>query len=331
MRVDRMRRREFVALLGGAVAWPVAARAQRQPTPVVGFLGSLSPEAVARPLNAFRNGLAEIGYRENETVAVEYRWAAGEYDRLPALAADLVEHHVTVLVTAGGDPPAFAARRATTTIPIVFMVGRDPVKLGLVASLSRPGGNATGINLLITEMESKRIEILRAIAPDAARIAVIMNPKNADAEVQLLDVRSAARILGRQIDIIDASNDLDLGRAFTRIAQGKTGAFILAADPFFVNRRDRIISFASENRIPAVYFVREFADSGGLISYGSNLTDAYRQVGLYAGKILNGVKPSELPVVQPTRFELVVNLRTAKALGLEVPPTLLALADEVIE
>jgi len=331
MRVDRMRRREFVALLGGAVAWPVAARAQRQPTPVVGFLGSLSPEAVARPLNAFRNGLAEIGYRENETVAVEYRWAAGEYDRLPALAADLVEHHVTVLVTAGGDPPAFAARRATTTIPIVFMVGRDPVKLGLVASLSRPGGNATGINLLITEMESKRIEILRAIAPDAARIAVIMNPKNADAEVQLLDVRSAARILGRQIDIIDASNDVDLGRAFTRIAQGKTGAFILAADPFFVNRRDRIISFASENRIPAVYFVREFADSGGLISYGSNLTDAYRQVGLYAGKILNGVKPSELPVVQPTRFELVVNLRTAKALGLEVPPTLLALADEVIE
>src|SRR5262249_2860056 len=270
MRVDRMRRREFVALLGGAVAWPVAARAQRQPTPVVGFLGSLSPEAVARPLNAFRNGLAEIGYRENETVDVEYRWAAGEYDRLPALAADLVEHHVTVLVTAGGDPPAFAARAATATIPIVFMVGRDPVKLGLVASLSRPGGNTTGINLLISEMESKRIEILREAAPDAARIAVIVNPKNADADAQLMDVQSAAHALGRQIEIIDASNDLELDMAFARLAREKIGGFILAADPFFVDRRDRIISFASQDRMPAVYFVREFADSGGLISYGSS-------------------------------------------------------------
>ena len=327
-----MRRRDFIKVIAGSSAtWPLAARAQQPEMPVIGFLCSLSPAAVARPLAAFRQGLENVGYEEGKTVAVEYRWAEGQYDRLPALAADLVRHRVSVIVTVGGDPPAFAAKAASMTTPIVFMVGRDPVKLGLVATLNRPGGNATGINLLITEMETKRIELLRELVPAAAKFAALINPKNADAQVQLNDVQSAAHILGQQIEIIDASDELDLDKAFARLTQDKIGGFVLVADPFFVNRRDQIISFAKEHRIPAVYFVREFADSGGLASYGTSLVDAYRQVGIYAGKILNGAKPTELPVVQPTKFELVINLKTAKALGLTIPPSLLATADEVIE
>jgi putative ABC transport system substrate-binding protein len=327
-----MRRREFMSLLGGAATvWPFAARAQQPAMPVIGFLGSLSPAAVARPLAAFRKGLENVGYEEGKTVAVEYRWAEGQYDRLPTLAADLVQHRVAVIVTVGGDPPAFAAKAASTATPIVFMVGRDPVKLGLVTSLNRPGGNATGINLLITEMETKRIELLRQLVPTAPKLAVIINPKNADAEVQLTDVHSAAHSLGQQIQIIYASDELDLEKTYARLIQDKVGGFSLVADPFFVNRRDQIISFAKEHGIPAVYFVREFADSGGLASYGTSLSDAYRQAGIYAGKILNGTKTTELPVVQPTRFELVINLKTAKALGITVPPSLLATADEVIE
>jgi putative ABC transport system substrate-binding protein len=331
MRSDQLKRRKFITLLGGATAWPLAARAQQQAMPVIGFLCSLSREAVARPLTAFRKGLENVGFREGQTVAVEYRWAEGHYDRLPALAAELVGDQVGVIVTVGGDPPAFAAKAATAKIPIVFMVGRDPVKLGLVASLSRPGGNATGLNLLISEMESKRIDLLRDLAPSAGKFSVLLNPKNADTEAQLSDVQSAAQVLGRQIEIVKASDDQDLEAAFARMIQEKIEGFALVADPFFVNRRDRIISFAARNSIPAVYFVREFADSGGLISYGSNLADAYQQVGLYAGKVLSGVKPSELPVVQPTKFELVINLKTATALRIDVPPKLIALADETIE
>lgn len=327
-----MRRREFITLLSGTAAtWPLVARAQQRPVPVIGFLGSLSPAAVARPFAAFREGLENVGYEEGQTVAIEYRWAEGQYDRLPTLAADLVRHRVTVIVTVGGDPPAFAAKAASTTTPIVFMVGRDPVKLGLVTSLNRPGGNATGVNLLITEMETKRIELLRKLVPTAPKLGVIINPKNADAEVQLSDVQSAAHSLGQQIQIIYVSDELDLEKAFARLTQDKVGGFSLVADPFFVNRRDQIISFAKEHGIPAVYFVREFADSGGLASYGTNLADAYRQAGIYAGKILNGAKTTELPVVQPTRFELVINLKTAKALGITVPTSILATADEVIE
>ena len=269
-------------------AWPLAARAQRPAIPVIGFLCSLSREAIARPLIAFRKGLEDAGFREGQTVAVEYRWAEGDYDRLPALAAELVQDKVAVIVTIGGDSPAFAAKAATDIIPIVFMVGRDPVKLGLVASLSRPGGNATGLNLLISEMESKRIELLRELEAAAGKLAVLLNPKNADAEAQLSDVQSAAQVLGQQIEIIKASDDQGLEGAFARLTQDKIGGFTLVADPFFVNRRDRIISFAAHNTIPAVYFVREFADSGGLISYGSNLADAYQQVRTLCGENSQG-------------------------------------------
>jgi putative ABC transport system substrate-binding protein len=326
-----MRRREFITLLGTGLAAPLAARAQQPSMPVIGFLGSLSSQAVLRPLIAFRKGLEDVGYREGQSVTVEYRWAEGQYDQLPALAAELVRDQVTVIVTIGGDPPAFAAKTATAMIPIVFMVGRDPVKLGLVASLNRPGGNATGLNLLISEMETKRIELLRELSPSDAKLAVLLNPKNADAEAQLSDVLFAAQTLGRHMETINASNDRELDLAFARLIQEKIEGFTLVADPYFVNRRETIISFAAHNGIPAVYFVREFADSGGLISYGSNLADAYHQVGVYAGKILSGTKPSELPVVQPTKFELVINLKTAKTLRMSIPPTLLALADEVIE
>jgi putative tryptophan/tyrosine transport system substrate-binding protein len=256
------------------------------------------------------------------------RWSL---DRLPALAADLVSRQVTVVVTVGGDPPAFAAKAASTTIPIVFIVGRDPVELGLVKSLNRPGGNATGINLLLSEMESKRIELIRQLAPTSRILAVLVNPKNADAGVQLEVIQSAAHALTEQIKIYSVSNEVELENAFASFREDDVKGFILVADPFFVNRRDQIISFAARGRFVGVYFLREFAESGGLASYGSDLTEAYRQAGVYAGKILSGAKPNDLPVVQPTKFDLVINLKTARALGLNVPPSLLAIADRVIE
>jgi putative tryptophan/tyrosine transport system substrate-binding protein len=326
-----MRRREFIAAIGGAVTWPLVVRAQQPALPVVGFLSSLSSAALTGPVLAFRQGLGSLGYEEGKNVAIEFRWAEGHYDELPALATELVQKRAAVVVTVGGDPPAFAAKAASTTIPLVFMVGQDPVKLGLVTSLSRPGGNATGVNLLISETESKRIDLLRQLAPAASLFAALINPKNADAEVQSSAVKSAAHSLGQQIEIINASNELELENAFARFVQDRIGGFVLTADPFFVYRREQIILAAAEHQIPGVYFLHEFAESGGLASYGTSLADAYRQAGVYAGKILGGTKPADLPVIQPTKFELVINLKTAKALSLTVPPSVLAIADQVIE
>jgi ABC-type uncharacterized transport system substrate-binding protein len=326
-----VRRREFLTSLAGLTTWPFGVRAEQAAIPAVGFLSSLSAAALAGPVAAFRDGLQSAGYTEGKNVEIEFRWADGRYERLPALAADLATRQVAVMVTVGGDPPAFAAKAASTTIPIVFMVGRDPVELGLVRSLNRPGGNATGINLLITEMESKRIELIQQLAPTRNVLAVLVNPKNADADVQLKAVQSAAHAFNKQIKIFNVSNEVELEKAFARFREEDIGGFILVADPFFVNRRDQIISSAAQGRFPGVYFLREFAESGGLASYGSNLVEAYRQAGVYTGKILSGSKPNDLPVVQPTKFDLVINLKTAKALGLNVPPSVLAIADEVIE
>jgi len=329
-----VKRRDFIGLLGGATAcgaWPGTSFAQQPPRPMVGFLSSLSAAALSGPVAAFRQGLGSVGYEDGKNVTIEFRWAEGHYDRLPALAADLVEQRASVIVSVGGDPPAFAAKAASTTIPLVFMVGQDPVKLGLVTSLNRPGGNATGVNLLVTETESKRVEILKQLAPGASRFAALINPKNADADVQSSAVRAAAQAIGQQIDIIDVSTDLDLDNAFSHLTQADIKGLLLLADPFFVFRRQQIIAQAAQRHIPAVYFLREFAESGGLASYGTSLADAYRQAGIYAGRILGGTKPAELPVVQATKFELVINLKTAKALGLAVPEKLLALAEQVIE
>jgi ABC-type uncharacterized transport system substrate-binding protein len=326
-----VRRREFLTALAGLTTWPFGVHAEQAAIPVVGFLSSLSASALTGPVAAFRDGLQSAGYTEGKNVEIEFRWADGHYDRLPALAADLVARQVAVIVTIGGDPPAFAAKAASTTIPIVFIVGRDPVELGLVRSLNRPGGNATGINLLISEIESKRIELIRQLAPTRHILAVLVNPKNADADVQLKAVQSAAHALNEQIKIFNVSNEAELEKAFANFTENNIGGFILVADPFFVDRRDQIISSAARGRFPGVYFLREFAESGGLASYGSNLGEAYRQAGVYAGKMLNGANANDLPVVQPTKFDFVINLKTAKALGLSVPPSLLALADEVIE
>jgi putative ABC transport system substrate-binding protein len=305
--------------------------AEQAAIPAVGFLSSLSAAALTGPVAAFRDGLQSAGYMEGKNVEIEFRWADGLYDRLPALAADLATRQVAVIVTVGGDPPAFAAKAASTTIPIVFMVGRDPVELGLVRSLNRPGGNATGINLLIAEMESKRVELIQQLVPTRNVLAVLVNPKNADTDVQLKAIQSAAHAFNEQIKIFNVSNEVELEKAFARFREDDIGGFILVADPFFVNRREQIISSAAHGRFPGIYFLREFAESGGLASYGSNLAEAYHQAAVYAGKILSGAKPNDLPVVQPTKFDLVINLKTAKALGLNVPPSLLAIADEVIE
>ena len=326
-----MRRREFLTSLAGLTTWPFGVHAEQAAIPAVGFLSSLSAAALSGPVAAFRDGLQSAGYTEGKNVEIEFRWADGHYDRLPALANDLVRRQVAVIVTLGGGPPASAAKAASTTIPIVFMVGRDPVEMGLVKSLNRPSGNATGINLLIVEMESKRIELIRQLAPTNSVFAVLVNPKSADADVQLKAVRSAAHALNEQIKIFNISNEVDVERAFAKLREDGIGGFILVADPFFVNRRDQIISSAAQGRFPGLYFLREFAESGGLASYGSDLAEAYRQVGVYTGKILSGAKPDDLPVVQPTKFDFVINLKTAKAQRLNVPPSLLAIADEVIE
>jgi putative ABC transport system substrate-binding protein len=324
-------RRLFLSALGGAtVAWPLAARAQ-QTAPVIGFLNSLSAASMARPVAAFLEGLKENGFIENQNVTIDYLWAEGKYDRLPALAAELVRREVTVIAAIGGDPAALAAKAATSTIPIVFLVGRDPVTLGLVSSLNRPGGNATGVNLFITETEAKRIGLLHEMVPAATTLGVLMNPKTADAEAELVEVQAAARTLRQAIDVMNASDELGIEAAFTVFAQSKIGAVLVAADPFFNNRRDLIVALAARHAIPTIYPLRDFADSGGLISYGTSLTDAYRQVAIDVGRILKGEKAAEIPVVQPTKFEMVINLKTAKTLGLTVPNALLATADAVIE
>jgi putative ABC transport system substrate-binding protein len=327
-----MKRREFIiTLLGGAAAWPLAARAQQAAMPVIGFMSGRSPEDSAHLLAAFRQGLSEVGFVEGQNVAFEFRWARGQYDRLPALAAELVERRVAVLAGVGGDVSAIAAKRATSTIPIVFGTGSDPVAAGLVDSFNRPGGNATGYTLLTNEIEPKRLGLLHELVPDAAFIGALLNPNFPPAARQLREIEDAAPKIGVRLFVTNASNDTELTAAFESFAQQRVRAVLVAADPYFDTRRDRIIALAAQNRLPAIYQFREYAISGGLISYGPRITDGYRQAGIYAGRMLHGAKPADLPVVQPTRFELVINLKTANALGLLVPNAMQLLADEVIE
>jgi putative tryptophan/tyrosine transport system substrate-binding protein len=327
-----MRRREFITLLGGAAAaWPLAARAQQPAMPVIGFMSGRSPEDSAHLLAAFRQGLGEVGFVEGQNVAIEFRWARGQYDRLPALAAELVERRVAVLAGVGGDVSAIAAKRATSTIPIIFGMGSDPVEAGLVDSFNRPGGNATGYTLLTNEIEPKRLGLLHELVPDAALIGALLNPNFPPAARQLREVEDAARTIGERLFVTNASNDTELTAAFVSFVQQRVRAVLVAADPYFDTRRDRIIALAAQNRLPAIYQFREYAVSNGLISYGPRITDGYRQAGIYAGRILHGAKPAYLPVVQPTKFELVINLKTANALGLSVPNSMQLLADEVIE
>ena len=327
-----MRRREFITLLGSAaVTWPALARAQQSTMPTVGFLSTRSPDESAHQLAAFHRGLAENGYVENQNVTVEYRWAMGQYDQMAPLAAELVRRSVGVLVAVGGDPSAMAAKAATTTIPIVATFAGDPVKQGLVASLNRPGGNVTGVSNLITTLEPKRFGLLRELLPQAAKVGILINPNYPTAASQLNEMQEAAREAGVQSHVVRASTDREIDRAFESIAQLQIPALAVAADPFLLARRDQVVGLAARHKVPAIYGFREYALSGGLMSYGIDLSDVYRQLGVYSGQILKGGKPDNLPVAQPTKFEFVINLKTAKTLDLKVPPSLLALADEVIE
>jgi putative ABC transport system substrate-binding protein len=327
-----MRRREFIALLGGVAAWPVTARAQQAAMPVIGFLHAGSPDGFTGRLRAFRQGLEESGYVERENIAIEYRWAEGRYDRLPELAAELVRRQVAVITTIGGPAPAFAAKAATTTTPIVFIVSEDPVRLGLVASLARPGGNLTGINFFTGELAAKRLDMLRELVPGAARFAVLVNPANAAvAESTLTDLESAARTTGLQIQVLKASTSREIDAAFATFVRERPDALFVSADPFFTSRRVQLSTMAAHHAVPSTFSNSAYTEIGGLMSYGPRQADSFRQLGVYTGRILKGAKPADLPVVQATRFELVINLQTARMLGLTVPPTLLATADEVIE
>jgi putative ABC transport system substrate-binding protein len=328
-----MKRREFISLLGGAAAaWPLAARAQQPAMPVVGFLNSSSLDTYSHLLRAFHQGLKDNGYVEGENVTIDYRWADGQLDRLPALADELARRQVATIVATGGGHSALAAQAATSTIPIVFVVGEDPVGLGLVASIARPGGNMTGINFFVYELAAKRLALLRELVPAATRLTVLVNPANAaHTEATLKDVEMAARAIGLQIEIVNASTSREIDRAFAGLARERTDALFVLPDPFFIMRRVQTVQLAARHAIPATYPVRDFAELGGLMSYGTNTVDAWRQAGVYTGRILKGAKPADLPVVQSSKFELVINAQTARMLGITVPPALLAIADEVIE
>jgi putative ABC transport system substrate-binding protein len=324
-------RRQFIAIIGGAAAsWPLAARAQQQPMPVIGYLNNGSPESDVPRLTGLRRGLSQTGYIEGRNLVIEYRWAGNQADRLPALAADLVQLRVAVIVTAGL-PPTLAAKAATASIPIVFGVGANPVQLGLVASLNRPGGNLTGFNVFTGELGAKGLALLHELVPSTPTIGFLENPNNPVFELTTSDVLAAAPVLGLKVQILKAGTDREIDTAFASLVQARTGALLVGGDVFFVNRIEQVIALAARHAIPIMYPVREFAVAGGLISYGTSLIEEFRQVGLYTGRILKGEKPADLPVIQATKFELVINLKTAKALGLQVPDRLLALADEVIE
>jgi len=326
-----MKRREFITLVGGAAAtWPFAVRAQQPAMPVIGFLNGASPDGYAPYVAAFRQGLKEAGYVDGQNATIEYRWAEGHYDRLPTLAADLIQRKVTV-IAATTSPAARAAKMATSTVPIVFTTGDDPIKLGLVASLNRPGGNVTGVSNLIVELGSKQLGLLRELAPRTTAIAVLMNPNFPGTERQSRDVETAARVLGLQLIVLTASTEREMETAFATMAQKGGVALLVGVDPFFLERRDHVVALAARHAIPAIYPVREFAVAGGLMSYGSDFADSYRQAGIYAGRIVRGEKPADLPVQRSTKFEFVINFKTAKALGLAVPNSMQLLADEVIE
>jgi putative ABC transport system substrate-binding protein len=325
-----MKRREFITLLGGAAAWPLAARAEQR-LPVIGWLNGQSPAEYEGPLSAFRQGLNETGYIEHRNVGIEYRWGQGRYERLPAFAADLVRLGVSVIVAAGGYPSAPAAKNATAAIPIVFLTGNDPTKLGLVASFNRPGGNATGVSFLVNELGAKRLDLLHELIPAATVIGVLANPTNPNSEFETSDVLAAARILRLHVHVENASSERDIGAAFAHFVEQRVNALFIIADAFFIVQRDQLAALSVRHALPAIYNTRDAVAAGGLMSYGPSLTDAYRQLGVYAGRILKGEKPADMPVIQPTRFEFVINLKTAKALGLSIPPGVLAIADEIIE
>ena len=327
-----MRRRDFIKAIAGSTAvWPLGARAQQRPMPVIGFLSSRSPGESTSVVAAFGQGLNETGYVEGQNVAIEFRWAEGQLDRLPAMAVDLVSRQVAVIIAAGGDRPALAAKTATSTTPIVFTGSDFPVKVGLVASLSRPGGNVTGASLFTSELEVKKLALLRELVPRAPLIAMLVNPTNPSAEADIEDVRRAAAAVGQQILLLRASSERDIDAAFEAVVQQRVNALLVAHDPIFLSRRDQFVALAARHAVPTIFEFREFVVGGGLMSYGSRITENYRLGGNYAGRILKGAKPADLPVQQPTKFELVINLKTARALGLTVPPALLARADEVIE
>jgi putative ABC transport system substrate-binding protein len=327
-----MNRRDFITLLGGAAAaWPLAARAQQPAMPVVGFLSARSPREAASVLQAFLQGLREAGYLEGKNVTIEYRWAEGHYDRLPALAAELVQLQVAVIAATGGEPSPLAAKAATSSIPIVFTAGGDPVEAGLVASLSRPGGNVTGTTIMGIEVGPKRLDLIRQLVPNATSVAMLVNPKFPLGSIEARDVQSATRSLGMQFHVLYASTEGEIDAAFGDIIKQKINILIIATDPFLLGQRDQLVGLAARYAVPTMYFLREFAEAGGLMSYGPDIANGYRQAGVYTGRILSGAKPASLPVLRPTHFLLILNLKTTRALGLAVPDRLLAIADEVIE
>jgi putative ABC transport system substrate-binding protein len=327
-----MRRRDFIALAGGsAIAWPLTARAQQRTMPVIGFLSGRSPSDATSAVAAFRRGLGEIGYIEGKNVTIEYRWAEGRYDRLPALAADLVGRQVAVIAATGGDPTPLAAKAATAAIPIVFTIGGDPVQLGLVASFNKPGGNVTGVTFMFLEFGAKRLELLHGLVPNAAAIAMLIDPNYPLPSAEMRDVQTAARSLGLKINVLNASTESQMDAAFANMVEQRAGALLVGANIFVLVQRDRLVRLAARHSIPTIHWSREFVDSGGLMSYGANIISGYQHAGIFTGRILKGEKPVDLPVMRPTKFDLIINLKTAKALGLTVPDKLLALADEVIE
>jgi putative tryptophan/tyrosine transport system substrate-binding protein len=326
-----MRRRQFMTLLGGAAAWPLSARAQQAAMPVIGFLGSSSAAEWGPFVTAFQRGLKETGFVEGKNFTIEYRWADGQYDRLPALAVDLVHRQVAAILAAGSPAPALAAKAATATIPIVFALGIDPVQFGLVASLNRPDGNITGVNFLVGHLAEKALGLIHELIPNVAVGAMFVNPNNPNADSVTRNARETARSLGLQIHILSAGTAVEIDAAFAGLVEQRIGMLLSAADPFFLGRRDQVVALAARHAVPAIYFAREFVTAGGLMSYGTSISDAYRRAGVYTGKILKGARPADLPVEQSARFEFVINLKTAKVLGVQIPDKLLALADEVIE